>query len=194
MDILDYPDPKRIKLVLIRHTQTQDNESRIYSGQRNVPLNLKGVSQALRLAQNLADKPLAAIYASDLRRASLVTDIIQIGHPSIQIYPDARLRELNLGQMTGITKEEALVRFPERFFRTSSDEYDFRPIGGESRTEVVERHFSLFREIRKRHQEDDLVAIVGHGTALRTILRAFRFEGPLHEQGDYTQIDLPAYF
>ena len=57
------------RLIVIRHGETTWNRATRIQGHTDIPLSALGLAQAERLAQALADEPLAAIYASDLSRA-----------------------------------------------------------------------------------------------------------------------------
>jgi glucosyl-3-phosphoglycerate phosphatase len=186
-------DRKYVVLALCRHTQTDHNAQRIYSGAReDVPLNAVGRAQADVLTKRLKYLRIKAIYSSDLLRARQVADRIAAEYRLTPVY-DARLREVDIGPLGTLTKEEARVRFPDERYRTSSLSYDFSDIGGEMRSQVIARQELVFREILEAHGssisgQDPTVAVVGHGTALRTILEhiycASQNSFPLHEQGE----------
>lgn len=113
-------------------------------------------------------------------------------HPVI---PDHRLRETNIGDMGGLTKDVALSRFPDACFQTSNPNYDFRLINGESREEVVERQLACLKDICLALGEEDgpsrpNIVIVGHGTALRNLREHYGFTDRLHEQGSYQFLDI----
>lgn len=181
-----------LSIIFARHTRTDDNDRQIYSAQNDVPLNEMGLRQALALANRLADRRIAAIYTSDLRRARSVAEIIGIRHPNTPLFPDARLRELHMGQLAGMTRAAVLEQFPASHFRTSDRHYDFSSVGGERREEVIHRQLQLLREIEGRYGmgQPTTVLIVGHGTALRGLFATV--PGPsieLHEQGGFTDWD-----
>lgn len=180
-----------VRFLLCRHTQTDLNAQKRYSGAReDVPLNAVGEAQAEALAEKVALLPIVAIHASDLLRTRQVaTRIATYNH--LAVLHDARLREVDIGAIGTLQKTEAQERFPEEWHRTSGPDYDFRDIGGESRSQVVERHVACFQEMLGRYggtapEDAPLVVVVGHGTALRTMLEHLGApDAKLHEQGDY---------
>jgi len=77
-----------------------------YQGQTDVPLDDTGRRQARALAGYLADKPIRAIYASDLRRAHETAQIVTERH-SCSVQADPRLREISFGRWEGRTSSPA---------------------------------------------------------------------------------------
>ena len=64
------------KLYLVRHGETDYNNSLRFQGQIDIPLNQKGIEQAEKVAGFLKDIPLQAIYSSSLKRARTTAEII----------------------------------------------------------------------------------------------------------------------
>ena len=57
------------RIIAVRHGETAWNVDARIQGHVDIALNTKGVLQAGRVAQALADETVDAIYASDLLRA-----------------------------------------------------------------------------------------------------------------------------
>jgi len=183
----------RVRLVICRHTQTDDNVQNIYSGQNDVLLNEVGLEQARLLAQKIvASFSVKQILCSDLLRSLAVAhEIARACGELPPITHSEDLREVHVGRMTGLTKTDALVQFPERRHRSSNANYDYQDIGGECADDVAFRMMHVIdnEAFRLRKQYQDVlptIVLVGHGTALRTVftdrLRAFH---KLHAQGDF---------
>ena len=180
-----------IILILIRHTNTDHNANSIYSGAREIiSLNDKGLTQAKKLGPKIAEYwSVLEIFSSDLTRAKQTAEIIA---RAANITPnkirfDIRLREVDIGQAGGLHKNTVYDRFPEQHFRTSSLNYDFRSIGGESRHQVIDRMLACFHDIQNEFSGHlGAIVVVSHGTALRTIIEELGVDPPkLHEQGEY---------
>src|SRR5690606_38476427 len=103
-----------MRLLLTRHGQTDWNIARRYQGQSETPLNEKGIRQAEQLAKRLSTETIHAIYASDLSRGMNTAKAIAAFH-SLDVEPDARLRELSFGDWEGMTYEEMSAHSPELF-------------------------------------------------------------------------------
>ncbi|MGY5860214.1 MAG: histidine phosphatase family protein [Candidatus Thorarchaeota archaeon] len=161
-----------MKVVLVRHGQSLDNETGTISGHAPTPLSDLGKEQAKALGQKLLEMGIKfdAVYSSDIRRAFQTTSIIcrELGIEEI-IY-DERLREGNAGVFTGkrydtLTEEERTVH--DLFLV----DLDSKPSGGESVNEQMMRTKEGFHEIVSNHPEESTILVVGHGGTLFHILR-----------------------
>ncbi len=185
-------DPaKRIRLLFVRHTETHWNSERIYSGQSDIPwLSEKGVAQAKALAFDLRPfVPVAAIYSSDLTRTRQTAGIIGY-YLGIEPQLDRRLREVHYGKLEGMSRDAAGDLYPEPTLSIRHPNFDFRPLGGESRAEVVARHLDFLNACALRHGaskgDPPRVVVVGHGGSLRALPERFGMgkefaQGAVHE-------------
>jgi broad specificity phosphatase PhoE len=187
---------RHVRLVLCRHTQTQHNlEGRISGAREHAVLNDTGLEQARILTAQLkfmCPRPVA-IISSDLVRTAQVAAIISPSLGDLPVQADKRLREVDVGTIGGMLKKDAAAAFPEPHHRTFAPDYDFRDIGGESRDEVIERQIAAFRDTLVEHgwptcSHPLSVIVVGHGTALRTMLGHLGTGLTLHAQGEYQVI------
>jgi broad specificity phosphatase PhoE len=139
-------------LLLVRHGETDWNAERRWQGHADVPLNERGREQALGLAEELANEPVAAIYASDLSRARETAEIVamQLGVP---VALDADLREIDVGTREGLT-------WPETRERTDWD--------GEPHEMHAKRILGALRRIAARHH-GERVLVVTHGGSIRRV-------------------------
>ena len=69
-----------IRIILVRHGETEWNRIRRFQGRSDVPLNQEGRDQAQALALALKDECLAAIYSSPLVRAVGTARLIKAFH------------------------------------------------------------------------------------------------------------------
>ena len=185
------------ELILIRHGETDWNLEGRYTGQSDVPLNAKGISQAKTLANRLADEQLKAIYTSDLSRARQTAEQLAQKTAS-QVTVDRRLREIDQGQWEGLLFEEIRSRFQEAWERRLSQPLEVAAPGGETVGAVRARVLESLGEILNTHPRDK-VAIVSHGLALAIIkvhLRGFPIEEvwehiPRNAQPERIQVEVP---
>src|SRR5262245_20902625 len=100
------------RLFLIRHGETDYGRQKKYSGFTDVPLNSRGIAQAKRLLQRLADQAIDAIYASPLQRAYDTARLVFENRPqTVQRLAD--LKEIHFGLWEGLTNEDVMAHYPE---------------------------------------------------------------------------------
>ena len=147
-------------VILVRHGESTWNEAGRWQGQGDPPLSDTGREQARVVAQRLRGEPVAALYASDLRRAAETAEIIgqALG---VRPQPEPRLRELDVGAWSGLTVEEIAERFPGQFQSWQNYE-DIRPGGGEMFREMQQRAAVALEEISSAHP-GQTVCLVTHG-------------------------------
>ncbi len=160
--------PEPATLWLVRHGQTDWNQEGRYQGQLDLPLNRAGLEEARRLAAILAQRPLVAIYSSDLLRARQTAEILAraSGAPLIL---EARLREVALGEWEGQLFSDIRARYPAEIHARQLHPLHSRPPGGETLWEVWQRVKSAVDEIAARHPAQE-VAIVAHGLSLAALI------------------------
>jgi broad specificity phosphatase PhoE len=154
------------RVLLCRHAEASSN-GRI-CGSLDVELSPRGRRQARILAQAAAALPLAAVYASPLRRALATAGPLAAAHGLEPLVVDA-LREVDFGELEGRTYAEAEELAPRVYADWMRDPTSVRFPGGEGYAEVAQRSAAAVRELRRRHR-GETVAVVGHGGPLRAIL------------------------
>jgi broad specificity phosphatase PhoE len=87
----------------MRHGQSEANLKQIYGGQEDWSLTALGREQAQTAAQAATTYQIDTVISSDLSRAYDTAGIVAnvLGIPRDLVRQDARLRELNLGKLTG---------------------------------------------------------------------------------------------
>ncbi len=156
------------KLLLVRHGNTKLNSTERYWGQTDVELSTTGIRQAERLRDRLAAQAIDAIYSSNLCRASVTAKIITSDRP-LDIITCAELREINFGEIEGLTFKEISQLYPEvseAWFKWS---LTLKYPGGESIVEFNNR-ISKFLERLEKHTPEETVLIVAHSASLRLLI------------------------
>jgi len=162
-----------IELYLIRHGTTTLPEH--FIGETDVPLAATGTDEIQKLCRVIvdrmlsADRPLKAIYSSDLQRSIQSAHILaQLTGLEIQIVP--RLRELAFGEWEGLTYEQIVERYPQEFSAWKHDFSRKHPPRGESMGSFRKRVMFALGGILARHENGDRIAVVAHGAVNRVIL------------------------
>lgn len=158
------------RVVLIRHGETAWNRATRIQGHTDIPLSPLGLAQAERLAQALADEPLAAIYASDLSRARQTAEALA-RLQGLPVQLDAGLRERAFGRFEGLSWEEIAQAHPEDAARWRRREPDFPVGGGESLVAFSARCLDAARRAAAAHP-GACIALVAHGGVLDCLYRA----------------------
>ena len=148
------------RFFLIRHGESTWNAAGRWQGHGDPPLSRHGREQARRMATELLDEGIEVVVASDLRRAVETAGILgeAIG---VQPRVDARLRELDVGDWTGLTREEIAAHAAAALAEFESDDPEARAGTGECRREIAERVGIACADIAAAHAGRS-VAVVAH--------------------------------
>ena len=153
------------QLVVLRHGRTAWNASGRFQGQADIPLDTRGLAQAERAADVLAELAPAEILASDLSRARQTAEPLA-RLTGLAVRTDPRLREINVGTWEGLTIDEALGRLdPAEAARYLAGEDVRRSPTGETVAEVAARASEALAEIGSRAAPGSTVVVVMHGLA-----------------------------
>lgn len=99
-------DLKNTLLFGARHGTTTLNTQGCFRGPLNPPLDEKGKHDAEELGKFFQDIPIACIICSDKTRALQTAHVIAKYKPGIEIYPNAGLHALNVGDFAGKPKDK----------------------------------------------------------------------------------------
>jgi len=158
-----------MRLILVRHGETDTNKARLALGRADVELNEHGRWQAQRLAISLKDEPIGAIYCSPLRRALATAEPIASTH-GLEVQVDEGLIEMDIGEMEGLTFQQVGERYPHflQAWLGGQAASEAMP-GGERLLDVQDRAWQAIERIRQR-QEHETVAAVTHNFVILTLL------------------------
>lgn len=154
-----------MKLLLLRHGETDSNVAKRFQGQSDTPLTPKGIEQARAAARHFAGVDIAAVYTSDLRRA---LETARLAAP-MAAKTDPRLREINFGEWEGLTYAEIQERFSGELTAWEANPLLVGPPKGESLSALAARAEDFLNFLRENHA-DQTVLLVAHGGILQTIL------------------------
>jgi probable phosphoglycerate mutase len=147
-------------IVLVRHGETAGNAQRVLQ-HPETPLSERGLAQAQRVAERLAQTRIAEILASDYARALTTAELIRdaSGAP---LAIDAELRERNFGDLRGRP-------YAELGFDPFAPGY--APPGGESWEDLHRRVDRMWARMSDRAVElaGDLV-LVTHGLVCHSLV------------------------
>jgi broad specificity phosphatase PhoE len=155
-------------ILLVRHGETDWNRERRWQGQTDTPLNDTGRAQARELAERLALDPPAAIVASDLARARETAELLaaRLGLP---VALEPRLREIDVGEWSGLTMAEVEERYPEGLQRRLDGGVGWEH--GETYLELRARVVAALHDVAAADEGRAVVAVT-HGGCIREALHA----------------------
>ncbi len=158
-------------LVLLRHGETDWNLTGRAQGHADVPLNATGHAQARAAARALAGFGAVRLWSSDLIRATQTAEHVATA-TGLPIEKDARLREYDVGERSGLTMAEFAVEFPEEH-ASWSDGSARRFVPGEETTDQVrDRVLPAVRECLGALRPGQTGIAVLHGACLKVGLLA----------------------
>ena len=156
------------RLLLVRHGDTELNSAERYWGSTDVKLSDAGFRQAEMLRDRLATERIDVIYSSNLRRASATAQIIASSH-RLDIITCAELREIDFGELEGLTFNEISQLYPEVTELWLQRSPGLKYPGGESVDELTSR-VSQFVGRLENHAPQETILIVAHSGVLRTLV------------------------
>ncbi len=156
------------RLYLARHGQVAEGHTQRYHGNNDIDLSPTGVEQFRRLADQLSQVELAAVYASDLKRAWHGAQILCEGRNPTPLAV-REFREIHFGVWEGLTFSEIAAQYPQELKSRLEDLAKYRLPDGESLTDVRDRALPKLKEILERHPGQS-VALVAHAGVNRVIL------------------------
>jgi broad specificity phosphatase PhoE len=148
-----------MSILLVRHGETALNAARVVQHPQT-PLNERGMGQARRLAERLADFPIEAIVSSDYKRAHMTAEAVA-GVTGLPIIIQESLRERNFGDSRGVAHAD----LPCELYAA-----DFHPINGESWPMFHARVAVAWEEVKERSAKTDGdLVVVSHALVCRAL-------------------------
>lgn len=146
------------RLILCRHGESEGNRDGRFGGHGPAPLTERGRAQAQATGLRLQREGADAIYCSDLARAQQTAELIgqQLG-VAPQVTP--ALRERSVGIFTGLSFDEARVRYPEDYEVLLRREPDVAPPEGESYLQCSARACSFLDQVLAQHRGQRVVLV-----------------------------------
>ncbi len=102
-----------LRLLLVRHGETEWNRVSRFQGGIDVPLNDNGRSQAQQAAEFLKDVPIDFAVSSPMLRPKETAEIALQYHPNVTLELQEELREINHGLWEGKLESEIKQEYPD---------------------------------------------------------------------------------
>lgn len=153
-----------MRVLLIRHGETDATKKRIYCGHSDPCLNREGVAQGEDLKKKLRNIVVNKIYASDLIRAR---DFAGLIFNTSVIETSTEIREMNFGIFEGLTHEELMSDHNGLYTRWIDDPGKTDIPGGETILAFKSRVIGFYEKVLNC---DRTIAFVTHAGPIRVIL------------------------
>jgi broad specificity phosphatase PhoE len=148
--------PSTTTIWLLRHGHVHNPQRILYGRLPRFRLSDRGVEEARAAGRWLADRPLAAVYASPLLRARQTAREVLAFHPRLALTLSRRLNEV-LTAFQGAPGAEVDAR--------QGDLYTGVGPPFEQPQEILRRTLAFFRKARRRHAGGEVVAVT-HGDVI----------------------------
>jgi 2,3-bisphosphoglycerate-dependent phosphoglycerate mutase len=154
-----------MKLIIVRHGETEENAKKIIQGQADNSLNEKGRNQAKEVGRQLKEKQkIDMVFCSPLKRCKETLEEILSECPiEGEICMSCLIQERDFGEYTGM--ETSLINWDEIY----EDNKLNQEMGVESLNKL-EKRVELFLEDLKLEGDKKTVLIVSHGGPIMAMI------------------------
>jgi 2,3-bisphosphoglycerate-dependent phosphoglycerate mutase len=172
-------------LVLVRHGESEWNKLNLFTGWKDPGLSEKGIAEARAAGRLLKAEGYTfdVAFTSALKRArdTLTLMLEVLGQPGLVVHKDQALNERDYGDLSGLDKDEARMRWGERQVHIWRRSYDIAPPGGESLKDTADRVLPYYQaNIWPEVKAGRNVLVAAHGNSLRALI--MRLEGLTGEE------------
>jgi broad specificity phosphatase PhoE len=170
------------KIFLVRHGRARHNLNNIFAGNSlDQNITAGGIEDAHLLAKKIAsfNRPISYIFCSSLIRSQETAEIIkndleQKSSKKIDLICIKELTEVNVGEFSGKSREEALRLYPvsaKAFHERKIESWNFP--NGENYHQIVKRVRKAMYEVAELSPKEGEIVVVGHAMTNRIIISQF---------------------
>jgi len=157
-----------MKLIIVRHGESEGNTKEIFAGVTDVPLTEKGMEQARKTAEHILENyNIDKIYSSPLKRAynTAVPVSKKLG---LEIEKREKLMEIYGGEWEAVRFADLSELYAEDYRIWMEDQCNAVCTGGESVKELYDR---IYKEVLSIAQENEgkCVLITTHATPVKVL-------------------------
>ena len=173
------PSPRQnkgIRLLLVRHGETDWNKESRFQGKMDIPLNENGRNQGRKAADFLKETSLDFAISSPMLRPKETAELILAHHAGVELEIKEPLLEISHGKWEGKLKPEIQKEYPELLRQWQETPELVQMPEGENLQEVWDRAVGCWQEIvaEKGESPDGIKTgiVVAHDAINKVILCA----------------------
>lgn len=167
------PDRKEtsgVRLLLVRHGETEWNRLQRFQGQIDIPLNDNGHAQAQKAAEFLKTVHLDFAVTSPLLRPKETAEAIVAHHPGLVLTTDDRLKEISHGLWEGKLESEIKQEYGPLLQAWKDTPATVQMPQGENLQQVWDRSVAAWEDIVAQAPEGSTGLVVAHDAVNKVIL------------------------
>ncbi len=164
------PNHQGVRLLLIRHGETDWNRQTRFQGGIDVPLNDNGRQQSQKTSEFLKDIPLDFAFSSPMLRPKETAEIILQDHPNVQLELLDGLREISHGLWEGCLEAEIEQTYPGELHRWRTVPAQIQMPKGENLQQVWERSQAAWQSILVSVDQVKTGLVVAHDATNKALL------------------------
>jgi 2,3-bisphosphoglycerate-dependent phosphoglycerate mutase len=162
-------------LVLVRHGESKWNKLNLFTGWRDPGLTATGIAEARRAGKRLKAQGLVfdIAFTSGLKRAqrTLALMLEELRQEGLETIEDEALNERDYGDLSGLNKDDARLRWGEEQVHIWRRSFDIAPPGGESLKDTAARVLPYYQaKILPQIKAGKNVLVAAHGNSLRALI------------------------
>lgn len=157
-----------VKLILVRHALTVDNQRSRLSGHIDSSVSEEGKEQIDKITNYLKDFDIDKIYTTTSSRTKdTVKKLSEL--KSIEIIEKESLKEISFGDFEGLTFDEIKDKYPKEFQDMIQKGYEYKYPNGES---LIDSYNRVCIELDNIISNNDnrTILICSHGGTIRNII------------------------
>lgn len=166
------PDHQGVRLLLVRHGETDWNRQTRFQGQIDVPLNDNGRQQSQKAGEFLQEVAIDFAVSSTMLRPKETAEIILKQHPNVKLDLQDGLKEISHGLWEGKLETEIEQEFPGELQRWRLVPAQVQMPEGENLQQVWERSVAAWQSIVEAALTNQFktVLVVAHDATNKTLL------------------------
>lgn len=158
-----------MRMIIVRHGESEWNRIHRYQGQLDAPLSDLGLRQAEALAERLKNEPITYIYSSRLQRAARTAQAIATHHTGVPFDYSEDLLEIHHGEWQGKYADEITAQYSEGLREWREHPTRSQMPGGESFSNILKRTLD-FRDRAYATHKDQTILVSTHDVIVKILV------------------------